>query len=188
MPQTQLPGSLSEYFENSAIALSMAEGGEDQPLLVVNRPFRELTGYPGSEIIGKNCRFLQGDTRSANEQAREAIHQFLRHDRIPNVRTQILNFRKDGKPFINLLYMSKLRSLSGEVRYIFASQFDISRARPELLEEYDDNLEGELSRLSPVLAEAGIIVEGTLTTIANSAAAIAQAKLTLSDLDGKEPL
>lgn len=86
-------------------------------------------------------------------------------------------------PFINLLYMSRLRSLAGETRYIFASQFDVSRAHPERLQEYERDLGQTLTQLRPLVAESGIIVEGTLTTIANTAITIAQAKLTLADLD-----
>lgn len=79
--------------------------------------------------------------------------------------------------------MSKLRTQSGEVRYIFASQFDVSRTQADLLEEYDADLGRALNHISPVLAESGLVVEGSLMTIANSAATIAQAKLTLNELD-----
>ena len=99
------------------------------------------------------------------------------------MRTSIVNFRKDGRPFVNLLYMTKLRAQSGQVRYIFASQFDVSRTQPDRLADYDLDLERTLDRLSPVLEESGIVVEGSLMTIANTVATIAQAKLILSDLD-----
>ncbi len=61
-----------------------------------------------------------------NEDARAKIHLFLSRQGAASVRTPIINFRKDGKPFVNLLFMSKLTS-SSDVQYIFASQFDISR-------------------------------------------------------------
>ncbi|WP_447413236.1 hypothetical protein, partial [Clostridium perfringens] len=77
---------------------------------------------------------LQRDAR--NEEARAQLRTFLADDTAANVRTTIVNFTKDGTPFINLLYMSRLRSLAGETRYIFASQFDVSRAHPERLQEY----------------------------------------------------
>jgi hypothetical protein len=111
------------------------------------------------------------------------IRAFLSDDAQASVRTAILNFRKDGAPFVNLLYMSKLRALTGEVRYIFASQFDVSRTQPDRLAAYDTALGQTIARLAPVVAESGIAVEGTLITIANTAATIAQAKMTLADLD-----
>ncbi|WP_404478727.1 PAS domain-containing protein [Novosphingobium sp. BL-52-GroH] len=176
-----VPDELKTFFENSPIALALALPDGDHPLALVNRRFVELTGYATSELIGHNCRVLQRDADERD--ARVKLRAFLEDDRSPNVRTPILNFRKDGAPFVNLLYMSRLRSLAGETRYIFASQFDVSRAQPDRLQNYDRELDQTLTRLSPVAAESGIIVEGTLTTIANSAAIIAQAKLTLAHLD-----
>ncbi|RSV39642.1 PAS domain-containing protein [Sphingomonas sp. ABOLE] len=177
----QLPSALRDYFESSPVALSLGEAAGDHPLLLTNKRFRDLTGYASNEIAGKNCRFLQGN--SDNREARTRIHAFLDDDAQTSVRTAILNFRKDGTPFVNLLYMSKLRALTGEVRYIFASQFDVSRTQPERLADYDNALGQTIARLAPVVAESGIAVEGTLITIANTAATIAQAKMTLSDLD-----
>ncbi|WP_278393588.1 PAS domain-containing protein [Sphingobium yanoikuyae] len=181
MHHDDLPEELRDYFDSSPVALSLGKASGDHALLLTNRRFRDLTGYATSEIVGRNCRFLQGESR--NEDAREKIHSFLAEDRIANVRTPIVNFRKDGSPFVNLLYMSKLRTQSGEVRYIFASQFDVSRTQADLLEEYDADLGRALNHISPVLAESGLVVEGSLMTIANSAATIAQAKLTLNELD-----
>lgn len=181
MRDMELPVELLDYFDSSPVALSLGKASGDHPLLLTNRRFRDLTGYATNEILGHNCRFLQGE--SHNDDARTKIHAFLAEDHIANVRTPIVNFRKDGRPFINLLYMSKLRAHSGEVRYIFASQFDVSRTRADLLQDYNANLGRTLDRLSPVLAESGIVVEGSLMTIANSAATIAQAKLTLAELD-----
>ena len=163
-----IPGELRDYFERSTVALSLGAAEGDHPLQLTNQRFHQLTGYGASEIIGRNCRFLQGESR--NEEARGQIREFLADDRRPNVRTSIVNFRKDGQPFVNLLY-------------IFASQFDISRTQPGLLAEYDTSLGQTLVGLSPVLADSGLIIEGSLMTIANAAATIAQAKLTLGQLD-----
>lgn len=181
MSPVELPQALRDYFESSPVALSLGEATGDHPLLLTNQRFRDLTGYATSEIVGVNCRFLQGE--SDNREARARIHLFLSDDAQTSVRTAILNFRKDGTPFVNLLYMSKLRALTGEVRYIFASQFDISRTQPDRLADYDAALGQTIARLAPVVAESGIAVEGTLITIANTAATIAQAKMTLADLD-----
>ncbi|MGH1570672.1 PAS domain-containing protein [Methylobacterium sp. P31] len=147
----------------------------------MNGPFHQLTGYASAEVVGRNCRLLQRGAE--NRAARAKIHTFLDNDRVDSVRTPILNFRKDGRPFVNLLYMSKLKALSGEVRFLFASQFDVSRSQPELLSAYDVELGRTLSRLSPTLAESGMVIEGSLMTIANTVATVAQAKLTLADLD-----
>lgn len=176
-----IPAQLSDYFERSHIALALAAATDDNPLLLVNGPFRALTGYRDQDVIGRNCRMLQGDAPNVEPRAR--LREFLAEDREGNVRTPIINFRKDGSPFVNLLYMSKLRALGGAVRYVFASQFDVSRSQPDLLADYDRTLGQTLRQLTPVLEESGIVLEGSLMTIANTAATVAQAKLTLADLD-----
>lgn len=177
-----VPDALRHYFAQAHIALALAGVGDDNPLLLVNEPFHQLTGYDAADVIGRNCRLLQGGIE--NREARERIHAFLERDALSAVRTTILNVRKDGRPFVNLLYMSKLRALSGEVRFLFASQFDVSRSQPELLTAYDAELSQTLSRLRPTLAESGVVIEGSLKAIANTVATVAQAKLTLADLDG----
>lgn len=181
MQTPDIPAELRQYFEGSHIALALADVTDDNPLLLVNEPFRVLTGYDDAEVIGRNCRLLQRDAE--NRHARAKIHSFLEGGRQASVRTTIINFRKDGRPFVNLLYMSKLKALSGEVRFLFASQFDVSRSQPELLSAYDAELSRTLSRIGPTLAESGIVIEGSLMTIANTVATVAQAKLTLADLD-----
>lgn len=174
-----IPPLLRHYFEQSPVALALAEAGGDQPLLLVNGSFERLTGY-GADMLGQNCRFLQGD--ADNREARSKIHAFLEDRRLGNLRTPLVNFRKDGQAFVNLLYMSKLRSRDGAVHFIFASQFDISRTQPRLLAAYDAALGQTLDTLSPTLADSGLVIEGSLMTIGSTAALIAQAKLMLTDL------
>ncbi|MGW8135764.1 PAS domain-containing protein [Sphingomonas zeae] len=181
MYDIQVPSHLAVYLDRSPIALALADARNDNPLIFINHGFRELTGYTSEDMIGRNCRMLQRD--ADNSDARDRIREFLANDRQLNVRTMLINFRKDGSPFVNLLYMSKLRQLGGEMPYIFASQFDVSRSQPERLSAYDAELGHTLGRLTPILAESGMVLEGSLTAIANTAATIAQAKLTLSDLD-----
>ncbi len=127
----EIPSHLAAYLDQSPVALALADARGDNPLIFINHRFRELTGYTSEDVIGRNCRMLQRDAE--NEEARERIHEFLANDRQSNVRTMLINFRKDGSPFVNLLYMSKLRHLGGEMPYIFASQFDVSRSQPERL-------------------------------------------------------
>jgi PAS domain S-box-containing protein len=181
VPDTIVPDGLRVFLEGSPVALTLGSPDGDNPLVLINPRFGELTGYTQADLVGRNCRLLQGE--ADDKEARARLRAFLRDDTMPNVRTPILNFRKDGTPFVNLLYMSRLRGAGGQTRFIFASQFDVSRAQPERLTEYDRTLDHTLTRLSPIAAESGIIVEGTLTTIANSAATIAQAKLTIATLD-----
>ncbi|WP_440057581.1 hybrid sensor histidine kinase/response regulator [Pseudomonas fragariae (ex Marin et al. 2024)] len=97
----------------------------DNPIIFANRAFLEMTGYASEEIIGSNCRFLQGpDTdRTAVQSIRDAIDQRV------DISTEILNYRKDGSSFWNALFISPVYNDAGELIYFFASQLDISRRR-----------------------------------------------------------
>ena len=177
----ELPQPLIDYFRQSRVALALASAEGDHNLLLVSAPFCPLSGYTPADVIGRNCRMLQRDAPNVEPRAR--LREFLERPNQPNVRTPIVNFRKDGTPFVNLLYMSRLRSTDGQTRYFFASQFDVSRSQPDLLADYEEQLTSTIGRLVPIAGDAGIVVEGTLLTIANSAAIVAQAKMMLADLE-----
>jgi len=186
MPKSFVLPPLREFFDNATVALALAEAKGDNALVLVNQHFKTLTGYDDADVLGKNCRMLQqgsGGERASNEEARAKIHSFLSRPTSSVIRTPIVNFRKDGRPFVNLLFMSKLSSSSGDVQYIFASQFDISRTRPDLLDKYNTDLGTTLTRIQPMLEGHNVIIEGSLATIASSATTIAQAKVTLAELD-----
>lgn len=95
---------------------------DDNPIVFCNVAFQELTGYAREEIIGRNCRFLQGpDTDpDAVARVRRAIDQG--HD----IDVDLLNYRKDGSIFWNALYMSPVRDKDGIIRFFFASQLDVT--------------------------------------------------------------
>ncbi|WOB49744.1 histidine kinase famiy protein [Xanthomonas hydrangeae] len=97
----------------------------DNPIVFANRAFLEMTGYSSEEVIGHNCRFLQGpDTDPAN------VNEV--RDSIANRRafaTEVLNYRKDGSPFWNALFVSPVFDDKGELVYFFGSQLDVSRRR-----------------------------------------------------------
>lgn len=100
----------------------------DNPIVFVNDAFLNLTGYQREDIIGRNCRFLQGaDTDSADiARIRDAI-QAQRE-----ISVDILNYRKDGSTFWNALYISPVSDEEGKLLYYFASQLDVTdRKRQE---------------------------------------------------------
>lgn len=97
----------------------------DNPLVFVNRAFEDLTGYSAEEVLGQNCRFLQGPgtDQATVEKLKHAIASRM------EVSIELFNYRKDGTGFWNALYISPVFSKSGELLYFFASQLDVTKWR-----------------------------------------------------------
>ena len=97
----------------------------DNPIIFCNRAFRDLTGYKDVELIGRNCRLLQGPQTDAEAvaQLRDAVATGR------DISIDILNYRKDGSTFWNALFVSPVRDESGEVIYFFASQLDFTNIK-----------------------------------------------------------
>ena len=116
----------------------------DNPIVFVNDAFLKLSGYGRDEIMGQNCRFLQGvDTdRDAVRQVRDAIEGNR------DIAIDLLNYRKDGTPFWNALYLSPVINEAGTTVYFFASQLDVSdrvNAQQRTLDE-KEHFEREVAR------------------------------------------
>lgn len=98
---------------------------DDTPIVFANNAFLDLTGYELDEIVGRNCRFLQGaDTDpAAVRQLREAVAK------TQAVAVEILNYRRDGSPFWNAVFTAPVFNPAGEIMYFFASQLDVTQRR-----------------------------------------------------------
>ena len=128
----------------------------DNPIVLANKAFLELTGYSADEVIGRNCRFLQGEDTSA-----EAVAEIRRaiegeHD----LEIEILNYRKDGSAFWNQLGLSPVHNDAGKLLYFFASQIDVTELRKiQILEESEHRLLKEVDhRARNALAVVNSIV------------------------------
>jgi len=90
----------------------------DCPLIFINDGFTRLTGYPATEALGRNCRFLQGP--DTNPAAVELVRVGL----IARTRfvVDILNYRKDGTPFLNRLRIRPIFDERDEVLYYIGCQ------------------------------------------------------------------
>ena len=94
----------------------------DNPIIYCNPAFLEITGYSQDEVIGKNCRFLQGP--DTDPDAVEQIRQSLRIGQ--EVRVILKNYRKDGTLFWNDLTISPVKDTSGKVTHFIGVQSDIT--------------------------------------------------------------
>jgi PAS domain S-box-containing protein len=97
----------------------------DNPVVFANKAFLDLTGYEEQEVLGRNCRFLQGprSDRETVRQLREAVSTQQ------PISIEILNYKRDGTPFWNAVFIGPVSSPDGELLYFFASQLDVTRRR-----------------------------------------------------------
>jgi PAS domain S-box-containing protein len=98
---------------------------QDNPVIFCNKAFETLTGYASEEIVGRNCRLLQGPETDRNTVAR--IREAIDAGRI--IAVDILNYSKDGRTFWNALFLSPVRDETGRIMYFFASQLDFTNVK-----------------------------------------------------------
>ena len=129
----------------------------DNPLVYVNEAYERLTGYSSTEVIGRNCRLLQGpETRAAPiAEMRQAV------DAEERVSVELRNYRKDGTPFWNRVDIAPIYE-DGEVVNFVGFQTDITRrvlaeqaARERASEVREERraLERVLERVNGVLTD-----------------------------------
>ncbi len=132
----------------------------DNPLIYVNAGFERLTGYSADEVMGRNCRFLQGaETDAATlDQLRAA----LREQR--EITVQLLNRRKDGTTFWNRLSITPVRDSSGLVTHFIAVQSDVTAERnaQDALKQANEQLEAANRGLKQDLDAAAAVQRSLL--------------------------
>ena len=114
----------------------------DNPITHCNDAFLSLTGYGREEVVGRNCRFLQGEGTDPATVAR--MREAVEAGR--SIQVEVLNYRKDGTPFWNAMVLSPVRW--GGATHFTASLFDISakKAAEQELNRCRVALEAEVAR------------------------------------------
>jgi sigma-B regulation protein RsbU (phosphoserine phosphatase) len=144
------PLALADLLALKDRALSVAAEGvtiadarqPDRPLIYANQGFERITGYRVEEVLGRNCRFLQGpgtdpgvvaEIRAAVAERRECV-------------VEVLNYRKDMTTFWNRLSITPVRDRLGEVTHYIGIQSDITARREaeQALQRTKDALELDL--------------------------------------------
>ncbi|TRD12792.1 PAS domain-containing protein [Erythrobacter insulae] len=155
------------------MAISLCDPhAEDLPIVFANRAFRQLTGYSEDEVLGRNCRFLQGPKTDPEPISR--IRKAIENEDV--VVVELLNYRKNGTTFWNALHLGPIYNDRGELVYFFGSQWDVSDVRAARAEEqHAKEMARELShRMKNMFAViSGIVnVTGRMRGIQSEAAEI----------------
>jgi PAS domain S-box-containing protein len=128
-PETYLQALRERAVIATDITFTITDPREpDNPLVWVNPSFTRVTGYAADEVVGRNCRFLQGPATDQDAVAgiRAAIQERRTHT------TTLLNYRKDGTAFWNQLSLSPVFDGDGGLVSFVGVQTDVTeRVRVE---------------------------------------------------------
>lgn len=120
------PDLLVAAIEACPINITIADMSKpDMPLAYVNPAFTATTGYSAADVIGKNCRFLQGPDTDVD--AIQALRDGIANE--SSVAVEMVNYRKDGTPFINALKMAPVHDAEGKLISFVGIQNDVSLER-----------------------------------------------------------
>jgi PAS domain S-box-containing protein len=138
-----IPFVLSQILDTVVNGITLSDPDQpDNPIVYANAAFEMITGYEQDEIIGRNCRFLQGNDREQPEI--ERIREALRtHE---PVTVTLRNYRKDGTLFYNRFSIRPLFDRAGRLIYYLGVQYDVTE---------QIRAQEELARLNALLAAAG---------------------------------
>lgn len=143
-----IPQILSTILDSTNNGITLADPDiEDMPIVYANKSFETMTGYAQAEIIGRNCRFLQGTDRdqAARFRLRKAIDERLK------VEVDIHNYKKSGEMFHNHLALTPLFDNENRLLYYLGVQYDITM---------QIEAANELARLDQRLGELGATPSG----------------------------
>jgi PAS domain S-box-containing protein len=145
----------------------------DNPIIYVNDAFLKLTGYAREEVVGRNCRFLQGN--KTDQRSIQKVSAAVKKSE--DIAIDILNYKKDGTEFWNSLYISPVMDENGIAQYYFASQFDATERKKheidalniktleKLVHERTQELEEALERSKLLVHEVDHRVKNNLQMI-----------------------
>lgn len=119
-----IPQVLSTILDACVTGVTLADPDlPDMPIVYANKAFETISGYAQEEVVGRNCRFLQGDDR--DQEARFKIRQAV--DDYQPIEVTLRNYRKNGELFYNHLALTPLFDREGKLIYYLGVQYDVTK-------------------------------------------------------------
>lgn len=129
----------------------------DNPIVYANDAFCTMTGYDMEEVVGRNCRFLQGP--GTTRESIDRIREILAGEELATV--ELVNYRKDGTAFVNALQLGPIAGPDGRVAFYFGSQLDVSAQRRQEQEAADLRSRELLHRLRNIVNVMAVVIKMT---------------------------
>jgi len=152
-PAAMAPATFALAFGASLTPMIVTDArGHDNPIVWVNDAFLNQTGYARDELIGRNCRLLQGPETDRQEIARMRAAIGAGEP----IALEILNYRRDGTPFWNGMTINPIRDEAGGIAYFFAAQADMTdkRRAESAMRGTNDELERQVGERTADLERA----------------------------------
>ncbi|KAL7083885.1 hypothetical protein ACP275_14G189400 [Erythranthe tilingii] len=121
----------------------------DNPIIFASDSFLELTEFTREEILGRNCRFLQGPETDQGTVSK--IRDAIKEQR--EITVQLINYTKSGKKFWNLFHLQPMRDQKGELQYFIGVQLDGSDNLEPLRNRLSERTEQQSAKLVKATAE-----------------------------------
>jgi phosphoserine phosphatase RsbU/P len=158
---TEMNKLLAETLDHTGIGIVITDPNQkDNPIIYHNKGFEILTGYEHNEIIGRNCRFLQGPF--TNQDTTKRIREKV--GKKEEVKIDILNYRKDQTTFWNELSINPVFNEQGDIRHFIGIQKDETRRKLlelELQREFSLSQTIQQLILSNDISEPSIHIKGS---------------------------
>jgi PAS domain S-box-containing protein len=138
-----IPSVLTQILDTCVNGVTLSDPDlEDSPIVYANKAFEDMTGYEQEEIVGRNCRFLQGADRDQPDL--DGLRAAIKNKE--PIEVVLRNYRKNGEMFHNKLVVKPLLDNNGEIVYFLGVQYDITK---------QVRAEDEINRLSTQLELSG---------------------------------
>ena len=119
----QIPRELAGVLDCCVNGMTLTDPDlDDGPVVYVNPAFEAMSGYTRTDVIGRNCRFMQNDDRDQPE--REILCAAI--SRQEPVQVTLRNYRKNGRLFYNRLVLQPLFDDAGRLAYYLGVQYDVT--------------------------------------------------------------
>ncbi|MGS0684560.1 PAS domain-containing protein [Nakamurella sp. GG22] len=125
IPPAEMPQVTLRAVATAPPGITIAANVPHLPLVYANNAFTELTGYPSGDVLGRNCRFLQGAATDLRDTA--TLRRALRAGR--DVSVVLANYRSDGSPFWNEVSISPIRDRTNQITHFVGTQTDVTAQR-----------------------------------------------------------